>query len=477
MEVHISLVGRRDLSGEIYRQLRQAIVEGHMKPGDALPPTRELATRLSVSRTTVSVAYDRLWAEGFVSSRTGAGTFVAQHVPMPAPAGDGIAPVPPPSLKARPVWDTIPLPAIAFGRPGRFDFRTGLPDGSLFPYSTWRRLLADQLRLEASGNRIYGDSAGYAGLREAIARHIAVSRGVVTSAQDVVITNGTQQALDVIARTLLEPGDTIAVEEPGYVPPQFLFRSQGLTLEKVPVDHHGLVVERLSGVARVVYVTPSHQYPLGMSMSLQRRLALLSWADANNAAIVEDDYDSEFRFGGRPIEPLQTLDRNGRVIYVGSFSKTLLPTLRLGFIVTPPSLRDAMHRAKYVTDWHTSIAHQVALARFIDSGDFARHVRKLRAIYERRHDLVRTILERDFSDELELIPAAAGLHLTALARRPQATTVADVLRRASARGVEAHDLARISTMPASQGIMLGYGAIPTDRIEEGLRLLRESFDS
>jgi len=473
VDVHVSLIGRHDLSGEIYRQLRQAIVESLLKPGDALPPTRELARRLAVSRTTVSVAYDRLWAEGFVTSRTGAGTFVAEHVPMTSPPGKESEY--PTSLRPRPLWDGIRLPTMAFFRPAQFDFRTGLPDASLFPFQAWRRLIAEQLRADVVGKGIYGDPAGHAGLRQAIARHIAVSRGVLTSAEDVVITNGTQQALDVIARVLLAPGDTVAVEDPGYVPPVMLFRSLALAIEKVPVDHHGLVVERLSDVPRLVYVTPSHQYPLGMSMSLQRRLALLTWAEENNAAIVEDDYDSEFRFGGRPIEPLQTLDRSGRVIYVGSFSKTMLPTLRLGFILTPPSLRDAMHRAKYVTDWHTSLPNQAALARFIDDGEFARHIRKMRAVYEARHDLMRFILERDFSEMLEVIPSAAGLHLTALARSPYAEDLPAVIRRASEHGVEVHDLARIAGTSAAQGLMLGYGAIPTDRITEGLSLLRESF--
>jgi GntR family transcriptional regulator/MocR family aminotransferase len=476
VDVHISLEGRRDLSGEIYRQLRQAVLDGLMQPGDALPPSRELAKRLAVSRTTVSVAYDRLWAEGFVTSRAGAGTFIAEHVPLaPAPGEDRARPA---SLRARPVWEDIPLPRLAFARPAKFDFRTGLPDASFFPFQTWRALLADQLRSEAGGNAIYGDPGGFLPLREAIARHIAVSRGVVTSGENVVITNGTQQALDVIVRTLLGPGDTIAVEDPGYAPPQMLFRSLGLVLDRVPVDRHGLDVERLSEAARVVYVTPSHQYPLGMSMSLQRRLALLAWAEAHNAAVVEDDYDSEFRFGGRPIEPLQTLDRSGRVIYVGSFSKTLLPTLRLGFIVSPPSLTEGMLRAKYVADWHSSVAHQVALARFIDSGGFARHIRRLRTVYEARHDLVRTILQRDFPEQLEVIPSAAGLHITALARPPYAARLPDIIERASLRGVEVHELARIAA-GASIGpaVMIGFGAIPTDRIAQGLALLRESFQS
>jgi GntR family transcriptional regulator / MocR family aminotransferase len=475
VDIHVSLIGRKDLSGEIYRQLRRSMLDGQLRPGDPLPPTRELARGLSVSRTTVTAAYERLWGEGFVTSRVGSGTYVSDHVPAKR-YGDGEGPAKSP-LRPRPVWGSFSLPT-AFKRPAEFDFRTGLPDASLFPFETWRRWMAEEFRAEAVGKGIYGHAAGHLGLREAIARHIAISRGVLGSPEDMVITNGTQQALDIIARVLLAPGDCIAVEDPGYSPPQHLFESLGLDVQGVPVDRRGLVVEQLSPSVRLVYVTPSHQYPLGVSMSLQRRLALLAWAEEHDAAIIEDDYDSEFRFGGRPIEPLQTLDTGGRVVYVGSFSKTMLPTLRLGFILTPPSLRDAMHRAKYVTDWHTELPLQGALARLIDDGGFARHIRRLRSIYEKRHDLISDILSRDFCDHLEVIPSAAGLHITALARAASANRMDVVLRRASGLGVEVHDLSRIAAgTSVPPGVMLGYGAISTSRIEEGLRRLQQSFDA
>jgi GntR family transcriptional regulator/MocR family aminotransferase len=476
MEVHVSLTGRDDLSGEIYRQLRRAILDGRLRPGDPLPPTRDLARSLSVSRNTATVAYDRLFGEGFVTARTGAGTYVSEHVPQMRPGP--LERRETKSLQPRSVWGSIQLPTIAFERLAIFDFRTGLPDASLFPYETWRRLLSEQMRAEVVGKALYAHPAGHEGLRAAIARHIGVARGVQATTDDVLITGGTQQALDVIARTLLAPGETIAVEDPGYAPPRSLFRSLGLVLANVPVDNEGLIVDRLPSDARLVYITPSHQYPLGMSMSLQRRLALLEWADENDAAIIEDDYDSEFRFGGRPLEPLMTLDTSGRVIYVGSFSKTLIPILRLGFIVTPPSLREAMYRAKYVADWHTATPGQAALASFLDDGSFARHIRKLRSVYEKRHDLVTRILTRDFNNELELVPSVAGLHVTALARPEAADRLPDALRRASAQGVEVHELARIGGGPSARsrpGLMFGYGAIPTEHIEEGLRRLRAAF--
>jgi GntR family transcriptional regulator/MocR family aminotransferase len=230
--------------------------------------------------------------------------------------------------------------------------------------------------------------------------------------------------------------------------------------------------------ARLVYVTPSHQYPLGVSMTLPRRRALLEWAERNHAAIIEDDYDSEFRFRERPIEPLQTLDTSGRVIYIGSFSKTMLPTLRLGFVVTPPSLRAAVHRAKQVTDWHTPMPLQIALAHFIENGEFARHIRKMRDVYRVRHEMVKEILTGKFGELLQVVPSIAGLHVAALARNATAEAIRGVARKASEAGVEIQEISKFAVAQSVRpGIVLGYGAIPTAKIKEGLRRLRQCFDS
>jgi GntR family transcriptional regulator/MocR family aminotransferase len=470
VDVHVSLDGRKDLTGEIYRQLQTAILAGRLQPGDALPPTRELARSLSVSRTTVTEAYGRLWGEGLVTSRTGAGTFVSETASMAVRRSRRT--LPRSALKPRPVWDSIPLPP-----PPRsvqpFDFGVGMPDVSLFPFETWRRLLSEQMRAGVARRDAYGEPAGDDGLREAISRHIAVSRGVKVLPEQVVITNGTQQALDLIARVLLEPADCVAIEAPGYRPAQRVLEALSARVHGVPVDREGLVVEELPRQARLVYVTPSHQYPLGMAMSLRRRLALLAWAEAHGAAIIEDDYDSEFRYGGRPVEPLQTLDSHGRVLYVGSFSKTLLPALRLGFIVAPPSLRRALLAAKYVTDWHTSLPLQAALAAFIDEGGFARHLRKMRGVYQARHELITSILRVQFKDVLEVIPSAAGLHVTALG----CGKIEGVSGRAAARGVAFQALPPQARLTLNRpGIMLGFGAIATDRIEEGMHRLRQCFE-
>jgi GntR family transcriptional regulator / MocR family aminotransferase len=472
--LHVSLVGRKDLSGEIYRQVRRAIVHRRLRPGDRLPPSRELARELAVARGTVTAAYERLAAEGFVAFRQGAGTFVGElgaqaERDSSAHRSSGV-------LQPRRIWQSISLPT-AFEKPARFDFRTGLGDASLFPETEWRRAVTRALRSSTTTAGAYESSAGRRDLRAAIVRYIGISRSVEASADDVVITNGTQQALDLVARVLLAPGDAIAVEDPGYGPPRALFKALGLRVVGVPVDREGLIVDALPPGVRAVYVTPSHQYPLSVTLTMPRRHALLAWAEQNNAAIIEDDYDSEFRFGGRPLEPLQTLDANGRVVYVGSFSKSMLPTLRLGFLVTPPSLREALHKAKFVSDWHSPTLMQAALARFIDDGAFARHVRRMTAVYRVRHEMLTDALSRNFADLLELVPSTTGLHLTTLARRMSATGSPQSLAARANAGVAVQRLSVLAvTANPRAGLVLGYGAIPTAHIEEGLRLLRACFD-
>jgi GntR family transcriptional regulator / MocR family aminotransferase len=473
MPFHVSLVGRTNLSREIYRQIARAILDGRLRPGDRLSPSRELAASLKVSRMTVNVAYEQLAGEGFVTSRQGAGTFVSDLVARVAskrakPRSRG-------AIQPRAIWESIPV-LTPFAQPARYDFRTGLPDASLFPHRAWQRAVMRAVLSGEKDSGVYGGPAGLPELRAAIVRQIGFSRGVDAAVDDVLITTGTQQALDLVARVLLAPGDTIAVEEPGYGPPRLLFNAMGLRVVGVPVDNEGLVVAALPRGARAVYVTPSHQYPLAVVMTMRRRQALLAWAERNNAAIIEDDYDSEFRFGGRPLDPLQTIDASGRVIYVGSFSKTMLPTMRLGFLIAPPSLRAALHSAKFVSDWHTSSLAQAALARFMEEGGFARHVRKMTGIYRERHGMISDLIVRDFGEHLELMPSEAGLHVTVLTRATTVDQLEKLVRRAADRSVAVRRIWPFAIGPSGRtGLMLGYGAIPTARIKEGLRLLRSCF--
>jgi GntR family transcriptional regulator/MocR family aminotransferase len=464
MEFHVSLHGRDDLTGQIYEQIKAAILDGRLRAGDVLPPTRELARRLEVARNTVSTAYDRLTAEGFLAARTGSGTFVQA-------TGFGRQPEPVSGLDLRPlpVWDTI-KPPPKDRESYEYDFRIGIPDVRLFPFASWRRLLAKQFTPAMIGS-LADSTASHPGLSAALARHIGVSRAVRATADDVLVTNGAQQALDLLGRVLLAPGSVAAVEDPGYVGPRDVFRSLGAEVVGVPVDDEGIVVDEIPSAARVVYVTPSHQFPLGMPMSLSRRTALLDWAERTGAVIIEDDYDSEFRFAGRPIEPLQNLDRSGRVIYVGSLSKVLLPTLRMGFLIAPPSLRPALRAAKYVNDWHSARPLQATLAGFIDEGLLARHIRRTRGEYQARHERIAAILRRDFADVLTPIPVAAGMHLSAYLLDGRDDVA--IVRRARAAGIGLHALSRFRyRLPGPTGVALGYGAVQLAAIDEGLRRLR-----
>jgi GntR family transcriptional regulator/MocR family aminotransferase len=472
MDLHVSLRGSSGLSRQIYEQLREAILEGRLRAGEAIPPTRELAARLGVSRNTVTSAYERLIAEGFLAGRVGAGTFVhddARRAPAPRRAAAGAA------LRPRPLWSDIEVPPERGALAPTYDFRVGIPDARLFPADEWRRLVARQLRGSTVRAAAYGDPAGHVRLREAIARHIGVSRSVRASAEDVIVTNGTQQALDLIGRVLVEPGDRVAVEDPGYPLARLSFQAQGARLAFVRVDAEGVDVAALPNDARLLYVTPSHQFPLGMAMSLARRMALLAWAERHRVAVVEDDYDSEFRLDGRPLEPLHNLDHAGRVLYVGSFSKTLLPGLRLGYLVAPPSLRPALRAAKLVADWHSPEPLQLALAQFIDEGLLARHIRRVRREYQARYEKLADALRRRLGSSLVHIPTAAGLHLGALFRE-EGVRARDVAREARGLGVAVNALSRFAaTAPQREGLVLGYGAIPVASIDEGVKHLASAL--
>ena len=472
MDLHVSLAGRGDLAERIYRQLRDAVLDGRLRSGERLPPTRELARRLEVSRNTVTAAYDRLTADGFLVGQVGAGTFVSA-LPITrlrartAPGGSDVRP--------RRVWQSIDLP-VPEHADARFDFRVGVPDPALFPLETWRRLVSRELRPDVLHSQQYRDPAGHAGLRAAIARHVGIARSVRAGADDVLVTQGAQQALDLVGRVLIEPGSCVAVEEPGYQHARLLFESLGARVVGVPVDAEGLDVAAIPNGARLVYATPSHQFPLSTPMSLARRTALLAWAERHRAVIVEDDYDSEFRFSDRPLEPLQSLDPGGRVVYVGSFSKTLLPMLRLGFLVAPASLQPALRNAKQLTDRHGEYPTQAALARFIDDGHLARHVRVATREYAARHSRIATLLAADFADWLRVVPSAAGLHLCARVAPGVDVDVDDVLRRAAASGVRADSLAQFcAEAPAQAGLVIGYGAVRPDRIDAGMRHLAAAF--
>ncbi|MDH2415857.1 PLP-dependent aminotransferase family protein [Nocardioides sp. CER19] len=456
MDLVLDLSDRGDRAGALYRALRDAVRDGRLAPGDRLPASRALAGDLGISRTTVATVYERLVAEGFLDARVGAGTFVSAVAATPSRYATG-------AVRPRPGWRWAPVPVSGESAVPVYDFRVGIPDASLFPFDTWRRILAAESRLHGHHPGAYGGPAGLPRLREAIARSVAYGRGVRADPDEVVVTSGTQQALDLVARVLVEPGDVVAVEDPGYASARDLFASHGARVVPVRVDGEGLVVDELPDETRLVYTTPSHQFPLGVALSLARRRQLLAFAASRDAAVVEDDYDSEFRFSQRPLEPLHALDEGGRVIYVGTFSKSLLPSLRAGYLVAPASVMDALLAAKQLTDGFGSTQPQAALARFLEEGLLARHVRRAAKVYAERRELV---LDALAGMPVEVVPSAAGLHLAAFAEVPSG-----LAERALAAGVAVDTIGQHRIGAGRDGVVLGYGAALTEAIRPGLARL------
>ncbi|WP_201314068.1 PLP-dependent aminotransferase family protein [Dyella sp. EPa41] len=470
MDIQLTIAGRRDLSGQIYQQLRAAVVDGRLPPGSRLPSTRDLALQLGVSRKTTLEVYERLVAEGFLDGRTGDGTFVADGLAS-APARKSVRG----AIALRParIWRRVPE-ALAMPKPGErlpYDYLGGVTDKALFQPAPWRKCVGHALRMQARGRGIYRDPAGEQELRLAIARYVGFSRGVTCNWQDVIATQGAQQAIDLAARVMVSPGDTVAVEEPGYPPVRSSLLAQGARVVPVPVDEEGLRVDLLPGQARWVYVTPSHQFPLGMPMSLERRLTLLAWARKRGALIVEDDYDGEFRFEGRPVESLKSLDRDGVVAYVGTFSKTLFPELRVGYVVPPASLAEDFLKAKQINDWHGCSLTQAALGRYMLDGEFGRHLRRVQKHYAQRREVLLQHLRGPLSPWLEPIAPVAGIHLAAFLRRGLREDA--VIAKARGASIGLYGIAGFyAGRRARQGLLFGYGDMPVEDIGSSLSALR-----
>ena len=465
--------GSRTLLRSLHEQLRAAIIDGRLKPGLRLPATRTLADAYGVSRNTALAAYDLLLSEGYVVTRPRSGAYVADILPRARPrrpaVRDGGG-----DRRLSAFWREPPeLAPRAGGSNVRFDFRLGIGDKALFPFDIWRRLAARSLRHFAGQPAQWSGPRGRPALREAIARHISFARAVSCSADDVLITNGSQQAFDLLGKTLVTAGRTVvALENPGYPAMRAAFGTAGAKIASVPVDGEGMVVDRLPGDAQVVCVAASHQFPLGVTMSMRRRAALLEFARARNAVIIEDDYDGEFRFGDRPVDALQTLDRDGdSVVYVGTFSKSLFPGMRLGFVVAPAWAQRALILCKQCTDQHSSVVDQDTLAAFIAEGHLARHIRKMRRVYAARRDLLLGRLERDFGRWLQAIPSVAGMHVAAFAAGR--LDVDRLVTKALERDVGVYPLRPYYFGgPVRQGVVLGYGSIDERGIDEGLTRLR-----
>ena len=473
--------GAASLQDQIVGYFRDAVLRGRLKAGARVPSSRALAAEHEVSRITAVQAYDRLVAEGYLVARPGAGLFVADSVPDhhllpdPAPARPSR---PRPAAAGRPRAALPPLPAIP-SRPSEvLPLSVGIPALEQFPWADWGRLSARLHRARAPELLGYGDARGEPALRRAIADYLGPARGIACSADQILVVAGAQQGIELIARALTRPGDTAWIEEPGYPLGRVALSATGLALAPVPVDAEGLDAaagRRVAPGARLALVTPSHQYPLGALMSLRRRLALLEWADAADGWIIEDDYDGEYRYAGRPLAPLYTLDRADRVLYLGTFSKVLAPGLRLGYLVAPRDLVERLSALKTAADRHAPRLPQAVLARFIAEGRLAAHLRRTRTLYARRRLALLDALGRAAAGALVARESPpAGLHLVALL----AGTGDDdaISRRALADRVHAAPLSRFyAGAPQARGFVLGFAGTPETEMAPAVRRLAEAI--
>jgi GntR family transcriptional regulator / MocR family aminotransferase len=475
MELAIPLSKKGEpLFRQVYLGLRQAILSGAFPAGDRLPSTRELAEQLGISRTVVLLAYDQLLSEGFAVAHGGSGTYVAEGLNRNAPEKKkrsatlrlsrfGMA-----AADAAPVVDSPRRRAPLL----RYDFAYGRSDTETFPFEVWRRILLRQARKTSVRGLDYGPAVGSLELREAICTHLRRSRAVVCDPAEVIVVNGSQQALDLVARVLVDRGDRVAIEDPHYNGIRETLRVAGAQIHPVPVDRDGLNPAKLPEHASLVFVTPSHQFPTGAILPLARRLALLEWARRENAVIIEDDYDGEFHYEGRPLESLQGLDTDGRIIYIGTFSRTIFPSLRIGYLIVPCSLVAAFAAAKWLNDLHSATLEQQTLAEFITTGMYERHLRRLRRRSTARREVLLDAIQRNLGNRVEVTGDGSGAHIVLWlkSRIPEDIIVA----RAALRGVGVYGISHcfLKRSPRT-GLMLGYARMKEEEIREGIRLLSE----
>ncbi|WP_077047116.1 PLP-dependent aminotransferase family protein [Pseudomonas sp. KK4] len=502
----IELDRRQGLSRQLYQALRLRVLDGRLASGTRLPASRDLAAALAISRNSVVRAYDQLYAEGFIEGRVGDGTYVAQLPETALPVkklstkvSTGLSTGLPTALSTN--WLDLPvvpsskvIHSAAFCRveknhlalppsgPPRA-FRVGVPAFDLFPFEVWAKLNAAFWRKPDLQQLCYGDPAGDARLRGLIAAYLRSSRGMQCTAEQIVITSGAQQGISLCAQLLVEPGDGVAIENPGYRAAGHAFAVAGGRLHGVSVDSEGINCAELDGLndCRLAYVTPSHQYPTGVIMSLARRLELLAWAERTQGWIVEDDYDGEYRYSGAPLAPLAALDRQGRVLYVGTFGKVAFPALRLGYLVLPPGLVDAFSRRRAVDVRHSEVSTQAVMAEFIAAGHFQRHIRRMRRAALSRRNALLAGWPNDITGVGNLPSVAAGLHLTV----PVASIAREreLIAQAEAVGVEINGLSGYwlpdSTRPMDEraGLVLGFAAVPEADIETALARLRSAWNA
>ncbi|HEV2270325.1 MAG TPA: PLP-dependent aminotransferase family protein [Steroidobacteraceae bacterium] len=464
------------LRRQLYNWFLRAIADGHLRPGQRVPSTRRMARELTVSRITVLWAYEQLTAEGYLQTTRGSGAVIARSIPPPVGsdrmrvAGAARSPgrkvqVSRQTAKLLRLGEEQTLPIIGAFR--------NAPALDLFPRRAWSRLVSRRARKSAAADMGYGDPMGEPALRAAIAEYLGAVRDARCDESQVMITAGSQQALQIALRALLNPGDRVWMEEPGYPGAHRALLLAGCEPVPVPTDAEGLIVAR--GVhkcasARGAYVTPSHQYPLGMTLSASRRFQLLNWAQRADAWIFEDDYDSEYRFAGKPVSSLHGLDSDARVIYMGTFSKVCFPALRIGYLILPHAVVPAFRAVRDAIDIFPPTLYQQALADFIREGHFARHIRRMGALYAERRECLLHALARHFGEAVEIVGATAGMHLVVLL--PRGMDDESTAARLRAAGIACSALSACCLeRPRQGGLILGYGGVASDQIDESVRRL------
>ncbi len=484
--------GRGPLYQQIYRAVRDGILAGTLAPSERVPSTRTLMEQLRVSRNTVVIAYEQLLAEGYLEARVGAaGTVVASTLPQDAfglgtsKAARAFAAKPRLAVAgerilrgARATSESLGIPALTWElNPPRiaYDFRPGKAAFADVPYARWCRLLGSRARRARLRDLDYGPPQGRLELRDAIANRLRRLRGIDVSPDRIVIVNGTQQALDLICRVLLDPGDRVLIEEPHYTGARTAFASAGAELVPATVDHSGIQVAKVTAkrrAVRLVYVTPSHQFPTGVVMPVARRLELLNWATHQQAFVVEDDYDSEYRYDGPPLQALAGLDRDGRVIYVGTFSKILFPALRLGYLVLPESLVEPITAVKANGDTGTAALEQLTLADFLSEGHFDRHLRRTNISNAARRNALVDAIGKEFGERAQVCGANTGLHLLVWLKSNRGGMIDDVFSKALQAGVGLFPVDAFYLKPPKRtGVVLGYAPLREREIREGIRRL------
>jgi GntR family transcriptional regulator/MocR family aminotransferase len=479
--------GESPMYSQLYEWFRRAIVEGRMRPGQRVPSTRSLAAELKISRIPVYNAYEQLLAEGFFETFVGAGTCIARSIPREAiDLLEAHTSKPPRQIaeKSSPRRISERAKTLASGPEQSWlkhlgAFRVSLPALDHFPTSVWSKLVARHNRKPPKGIMNYGSPLGYLPFREAIAEYLSTVRGVRCEASQVLVTTGSQQGLQISANALLDPQGRVLLEEPGYSGAHNAFATSGARLIPVPVDHEGIDVPsviRRQTKAQAVYITPSHQYPTGVTMSATRRMLLLNWAARSGAWIIEDDYDSEYRFESRPIASLQGMDSDARVIYIGTFSKVMFPALRLGYLVIPKDLVAAFSAVREAADICSSTLYQAVLTDFIREGHFARHIRRMRLLYAERRAALMKAIDVHMSDLLQVVGTDAGMHLLTLL--PDGYDDVAVSKEAAAMGISAMPLSPCYLgAPMKSGLILGYGGATVHQIQDGICRLRVSIEN